>query len=210
MKAKSSAHYQREYRRRLREQGLVKKEVWVLPENAKRLAEYEKLLRDPALAENAGANLGDGYNVEIKRWTTASLFEALAAEELFKGELATVELIDGVEPALHLVMHEFGDLPMFMTVAGDQIIVEAILWPSTEVNDVHAFNDAVLRTHKFFPLSTISLDTLTGGKEYYQMFGALSASSVLPNVIFEIEVLASNVIQATEAYAQYLKTPIEE
>ena len=45
MKAKSSAHYQREYRKRLREQGLVKKEVWILPEHTKRLAVYEKSLR---------------------------------------------------------------------------------------------------------------------------------------------------------------------
>jgi uncharacterized protein YjfI (DUF2170 family) len=36
------------------------------------------------------------------------------------------------------------------------------------------------------------------------MFGALSSSSILDNVVFEIEVLASNVIQATEAYADFL------
>jgi hypothetical protein len=41
MQKKSSAHYQREYRNRLREQGLVKKEVWILPENARRLAMFE-------------------------------------------------------------------------------------------------------------------------------------------------------------------------
>ena len=46
MKAKTSAHYQREYRRRLREMGLVKKEVWILPENGKWLSKFEKLLRD--------------------------------------------------------------------------------------------------------------------------------------------------------------------
>ncbi len=215
MKAKSSAHYQREYRRRLREQGLVKKEVWILPENAKQLARLEMLLREKFEGESLSeldsliADKGVLTMTEVKRWTTTSLYEALAAEPLFAGEQASIELIDGVEPALHLVMHEFGDLPLFLTVAGDQIIVEAVLWSVEEVSDVAAFNDAVLRTHKYFPLSTISLDTLGNGKEYYQMFGALSAMSVLPNVVFEVEVLASNVIQATEAYSNFLKQPLE-
>lgn len=41
------------------------------------------------------------------------------------------------------------------------------------------------------------------------MFGALSATSVLPNIVFEIETLASNVIQATEAYSNFLTTPLQ-
>ena len=217
MKAKSSAHYQREYRRRLREMGLVKKEVWILPENAKQLAVYEKLLRksfagsESSIESTIKSTTEKGVNTmtDIKRWTTSGLYDALAVEPLFAGEQASIELIDGVEPALHMVMHEFGDLPLFLTVSGDQIIVEAVLWSVDEVQDVAAFNDAVLRTHKYFPLSTISLDTLANGKEYYQMFGALSASSVLPNIVFEIEILASNVIQATEAYSNFLKQPVE-
>jgi hypothetical protein len=36
------------------------------------------------------------------------------------------------------------------------------------------------------------------------MFGALSATSILENVIFEIETLADNVIKATEAYGDYI------
>ena len=101
-------------------------------------------------------------------------------------------------------MKEFGDLPVFLTVSGEQIIAESILWAVDEVADVDRFNDAILRTHKFFPLSTISLDSLGSNGDYYQMFGALSSTSLLQNVVFEIEVLASNVIHATEAYAEFL------
>ena len=121
-----------------------------------------------------------------------------------------------MDPAIHISMHEYGDLPVFLTVSGEQIIVEAMLWSIDEVADVNALNDAILRTHKFFPLSTVSLDRIgnsldgTGGSsEYYHMFGALSANSLLENVLLEIEVLASNVIQATEAYAEFMKTPLE-
>ena len=37
------------------------------------------------------------------------------------------------------------------------------------------------------------------------MFGALSSSSSLADVVFEIELLADNVIKATEAYEGHLK-----
>lgn len=212
MKAKSSAHYQREYRRRLREQGLVKKEVWIRPDNTEHLSVIEKILRDRIdmpLDPNKLLRKGEHTMTDLKRWTTDSLYEALQEEELFTSGRASIEVIGGVDPSLHMVMHEYGDLPLFLTVAGDQIIVEALLWPTDEVNDLARFNDAVLRTHKYFPLSTISLDTLSDGKDYYHMFGALSSTSILPNVVFEIETLAVNVIQATEAYSDLIATAKE-
>lgn len=203
---KSSAHYQREYRKRLREQGLVKKEVWILPEHAKRLSNIEKQLRGPVAG---GANTGvKSMEDKMQVWTTESLYEALQQSELIASAAVTIELIEGVEPALHLVMKEFGDLPVFLTVSGEQIIVESVLWSVNDVIDVAGFNEAVLRTHKYFPLSTISLDNLGDGENYYHMFGALSSSSMLANIAFEIEVLASNVIQATEAYSEFLTTSV--
>jgi uncharacterized protein YjfI (DUF2170 family) len=209
MNAKSSAHYQREFRKRLRDAGLVKKEVWIRPENAKLLAYVEKQLRETVdtfdLAITGGKMMIDSANT----WSTESLFDALQGASMFRERKASLELIDGVEPALHITMHEYGDLPIFLTVAGEQIIAESVLWSVDEVVDQAGLNDAVLRTHKYFPLSTISLDTLAHGKEYYHMFGALSSTSDLANVVFEIEVLASNVIQATEAYAEFLQTPYE-
>lgn len=207
MKAKSSAHYQREYRKRLREQGLVKKEVWVLPENAGLLAELEKQLRAPS-----GSSWTKGVSTMTENansWTTSSLYEALKEADLFTSGQAAVELIEGVEPALHIVMYEHGDLPVFLTVSGEQIIVESVLWSVAEVTDVNRFNEAILRTHKYFPLSTISLDHVGKNGDYYHMFGALSSTSILSNVVFEIEVLASNVIQATEAYGEYLSISVE-
>lgn len=212
MKAKSSAHYQREYRRRLRELGLVKKEVWIRPDNTEHLAVIEKILRDrieKPLDPDKLLRKGEHTMTELKRWTTDSLYEALKEEELFTSDRASVELIAGIDPTIHVVMHEYGDLPLFMTVVGDQIIAEALLWSTEEVDDLKRFNDAVLRTHKYFPLSTISLDTLSDGKDYYHMFGALSSTSILPNVVFEIETLAVNVIQATEAYSDLLTTAKE-
>jgi uncharacterized protein YjfI (DUF2170 family) len=207
MQKKSSAHYQREYRNRLREQGFVKKEVWILPENARRLALYEVELRVSAKQRVSRGFMpvkGESRMTDVvNRWTTASLYEALCQAELFASKRAEVELIDGVSPALHITMGEYGDLPLFVTVSGEQIVVEATLWSLSEVSNPALFNETVLRTHKYFPLSTISLDK-NDGDDCYQMFGALSSASSLQDVLFEIEVLASNVIQATEAYSDFL------
>ncbi|WP_039917278.1 YjfI family protein [Cellvibrio mixtus] len=207
MQKKSSAHYQREYRNRLREQGFVKKEVWILPENARRLSLYEMELRVSAkqvVSRGFMPVKGESRMTDVvNRWTTPSLYDALGKSELFAGERAEIELIDGVAPALHITMYEYGDLPLFVTVSGEQIVVEATLWSLSEVTDPALFNETVLRTHKYFPLSTISLDKIDGD-DCYHMFGALSSASSLQDIVFEIEILASNVIQATEAYADFL------
>ena len=207
MQKKSSAHYQREYRNRLREQGLVKKEVWILPENARRLAMLELELRVSAKQVVASGLLpakGESRMTDVvNRWTTASLHDALAKADMFTAKRADLELIEGVSPALHIVMYEYGDLPLFLTVSGEQIVVEAMLWSVSEVNNPALFNETVLRTHKYFPLSNISLDKMDGD-DCYHMFGALSSASSLQDVILEIEMLASNVIQATEAYSEFL------
>lgn len=207
MQKKSSAHYQREYRNRLRELGLVKKEVWILPENARRLAMFELELRVSAKQVVSSGLLpakGESRMTDVvNRWTTASLHDALAKADMFIAKRADLELIDGVSPALHIVMYEYGDLPLFLTVSGEQIVVEAMLWSVSEVNNPALFNETVLRTHKYFPLSNISLDKMDGD-DCYHMFGALSSASSLQDVILEIEMLASNVIQATEAYSEFL------
>jgi uncharacterized protein YjfI (DUF2170 family) len=229
---KSSAHYQREYRKRLRDQGLVKKEVWVLPAYARTLSELEKLLRDDKGLDSAGSDL-TAYVINKlvsnsvskpfdqrregvismaehgKVWTTVSLFEELSKTDFVSSEQVMIELIDGADPTIHLIMGDFGDLPVFLSVSGEQIIVEAVLWSIDEVNDRHRFNETVLRTHKYFPLSTISLDSVGSSGDYYYMFGALSSTSSIQNVLFEIEVLASNVIQATEAYSEFLTISVE-
>jgi len=207
MQKKSSAHYQREYRNRLREQGLVKKEVWILPENARRLALLEMELRVSAKQRVSDVSLltkgEDQMSGIVNRWTTQSLHDALAKADLFASGRAELELIDGVEPVVHVVMNEYGDLPLFLTVSGEQILVEAMLWSAADVKNTAAFNETVLRTHKYFPLSNISLDRMDGD-DCYQMYGALSSASSVQDVIFEIEILASNVIQATQAYSEFL------
>lgn len=199
MVVKTSAHYQREYRRRLREQGLIKKEIWIRPENSDKARALEKELRSGERDVT-----GQLKSMNRPKWLTEALYADICKTPLVKSKRVSVELLEGVDPTIHVVMHEYGDLPLFVTVAGDQVIVEAVLWPTSNVRDAAYFNETVLRTHKYFPLSTISLGQ-RANDDYYLMFGSLSASSDLSDIVHEIEVLASNVIHATEAYADMLR-----
>ncbi len=211
MERRSSAYYQRRHRERLREQGLIKKELWVLSEYADELTAIERRMRRPRDARpQAGGGQGEQVMTEVTMqsssalWVAPALFTAIAASDDVRDGAMSVELIDGAEPGLYLTMHDYGDLPLFMAVVGHQIVVEAMLWPVSQVRDAARFNEEVLRTHKLFPLSTLGIETIDG-EAVYIMFGALSAASSLADVLFEIEALAGNVIRATEAYEWHLQ-----
>lgn len=200
---KNAAYYQRQFRTRMREQGLVKKEVWILPEHAGHLRDIELELRSTNFEQPSGSNL---MTQAQDIWSIQSLYQALTKESLFTNGNASLQLVDGTEPCLEILMKEFGDLPIYLTVSGEQIVADAVLWPFSLVKDAHALNDEVLRTHKLFPLSTISLDRFPDGSDYYTIFGALSSASLVQNIVLEIETLAANAIKATEAYGEHLKT----
>jgi len=204
---KTSAFYQRQHRQRMRDQGFVKKEVWILPRHAALLTQFERQLRRPVAQDlklPGFTNGGLNAMTQPSLWAIVSLHDALQKEVLFQSGEATAELVQGADPSILITLSEYGDLPVYLTLAGEQIIVESLMWPLSDINDVAKFNDEVLRTHKLFPLSTISLDTLPDGNEYYTMFGALSATSLLSNIIFEVETLADNVIKAADAYGTFL------
>lgn len=202
---KSSAFYQQQYRQRLRDQGLIKKEVWILPENTSRLLDIEKQFRQPLVINNQRFNDKQEYN-EMKNnkvWLITDLYDELNNSELVKQGSASIEIIDGVDACLHIIMHEYGDLPLFLSVSNQQIIVEALLWPVDIIKQQSQFNEEILCTRKLFPLSTIAIEKTGDGSVNYIMYGALSATSILSNVIYELETLSDNVIKATEAYEHY-------
>jgi uncharacterized protein len=214
MERRSSAYYQRRHRERLREQGLIKKELWVLSEYADELAAIERQMRQPrgespqaarTVRDKQEEQVMSGMSIESSPlWTALALHTALVASDGVRDGAISIELIDGAEPGLYLTMHDYGDLPIFMAVVGRQIVVEAMMWPVSQVRDAARFNEELLRTHRLFPLSTLGIETIDG-EAVYIMFGALSAASSLPDVMFEIETLADNVIRATEAYEWHLQ-----
>jgi len=204
MATKKPAYYQSKYRDRLREKGYVKREIWIPPD-------YTKVLKDCEAALRAGVmpiipRIGTERKMsQDENWTTESLLAALRqSEPVIAGDIAA-ELVEGADPGILLIMKEFGDLQLLMSVSGSQIIVDTQLWAVEEVGDSAAFNEMILKTHKLFPLSTFGIAVGPDGRDYYEMFGSLSAGSILDSVIFEIETLADNALQAAEAYQSDLK-----
>ena len=204
MASKKSSYYQSRYRARLRENGYVKREIWIPPD-------YTKILKDCETALRAGVmpfipkTVTERKMSEDRNWTTATLYEALAQSETAgEGEIE-VELVEGTDPGILITMTEFGDLPLLMSVSGSQILVDTLLWPVDAVNDPAAFNEMIMKTHKLLPLSTFGIRQGPDGREYYEMFGSLSAGSILESILFEIETLADNAMQAAAAYQSDLK-----
>ncbi len=134
-------------------------------------------------------------------WTTESLFMALEGTEAATSGIIRFELVRGADDSIAATMVEFGDLSIVMSVGTEQLLAQVLLWPVDSLKDPAAFATTALRTHKLMPLSTFGITTGPDGVDYYELFGALSASSKLGNVVLELETLADNAIEAVEAYA---------
>jgi uncharacterized protein YjfI (DUF2170 family) len=200
MARKTSTDYMREMRARLTAAGYVKRELYVLPENAEVLRSIEKVLRQPYLGNRIKL---EEFMTESINWTINTLHSALLELDAVKENDIELTLIQGAEPSLSLTMHNFGGLPVMIAIAGDQILVDSVLVYASQVKDSKAFNDAVLRSRDIFPLSSIGIETING-ETVYSMFGALSAASSLTVIVHEVLTLADNVIRAADAYEDYL------
>lgn len=197
---KSSTDYMREMRQRLKDAGLVKREFWIRPENVDALRGIEKALRQPYLGKRI--NLED-FMTGNTHWTISSLHSALAELELVLQGQIDLSLTDGAETGIRLILKEFGDLPVYLAVVGEQILADTTLIEVSRIKDTAAFNDIVLRSRDLFPLSAVGVERLADGQEVYCLFGALSAASSLTVIVQEVLTLADNVIRAAEAFEDH-------
>ena len=126
-------------------------------------------------------------------WTIGPLDEALGRGDL--AEEIAVERIEGAEPVLIARMRNHGDLPIYLSLAGEQIVVSTLLWPVDEQQDASDFNAFLLKAQKLVPLSNFAI-TDVEGRDYYELIGELSAESSLSMILLELRVLADNAISA--------------
>ena len=92
----------------------------------------------------------------------------------------------------------------WLAISGEQILVESLLFPASEVKDKAALDHEILSTHMVFPLTTVGISNI-GGDEYYTAFGALSAQSKAESIVIEVETLFQNVASFLDAYETHLK-----
>lgn len=207
MEQKTSAHYQRLHRQRLREQGLVKKEVWVLPEYSAVLHLLERQMRQPhAQPGSIAINHQEGSMENSKHHyrTIHALADELRASALAREGKLNIEVFDGAEASVLVTLTDFGDLPVHVALSGEQLVVEAFLWPANQVRDGAGLNAQILRLQKLFPFTTMALEPQAHGGEGYVMFAAMRGNSSTDDILAEVLILADSVIQATEALAPYL------
>ncbi|RCU49501.1 MULTISPECIES: YjfI family protein [Corallincola] len=128
-------------------------------------------------------------------WTTQTLLDAMYELDAITSGEVTVSLVGD---CLAATMHEQGDLPVVISISEDQMLMESVLFPVAVVKDKVALNDEFLRNHKYLPLSTVAIETING-EDHYVLFGALSATSTIENVMLELTSLADNVLTVAEA-----------
>ena len=128
-------------------------------------------------------------------WTVKSLADALTRSPLVRQDEMTVRVVEGADPVLLIRMHEQGDLPIYLSVGADQIVVSALLWPVDEQEHQDKFNVFLLKAQKLVPLSNFGITTVAG-RDYYELFGELSCKTTLQTVIIELRMLGENAIRA--------------
>ncbi|GAB5380331.1 MAG: hypothetical protein Alis3KO_09830 [Aliiglaciecola sp.] len=95
-------------------------------------------------------------------------------------------------------------LDAWLAISGEQIIVESLLFSTSEVKDKNALNEEILKTHMLFPLTTVGISTVAD-EEYYVAFGALSSQSKAESVMIEVATLFHNVAAFLDAYQDHLR-----
>ena len=189
----------REERQRL---GLVKLELWVPPGAKTDIQAAARAIitassRGPALLKNPDPPQGSLQmdHVIDTDWSVKSLSEALSETRLLRDGELTARVLEGTEPVLQITMHEFGDLPIFLSVGAEQIVVSALLWPVDEQKDQPGFNVFLLKAQKLVPLSNFGITTVAG-RDFYELFGELATTSSLEDILIELRMLAENAIEA--------------
>ena len=196
----TGAEYQKLFRQRMAEQGLVRKDAWILPEHAAVLFAVAKALQIPGTR----IQIQEGITTMAQKIESAqSLRDKLAVQ--FAGKPVEITLLQGIDSVVQLKLGDHGDLPISVAIAGEVIIAQAVLWPESQVKDTATFNRQVMLSEKLFGLANISLDRGPDGQIYYVAYGALRAESTPEDIAYEIEALAHSVLDIAETFRPYLK-----
>jgi uncharacterized protein YjfI (DUF2170 family) len=199
----------RAWRKARRDAGMVKLEFWV-PQGCRddvRAAVHaivNESTRGPALAPrrsrptstpSTGADPHMDAVIETA-WTVPAVKAALEDSALVREGELTARVLEGADPVLLVTMHEYGDLPIYLSVGGAQIVVSVLLWPVSEQTDTARFNEFLLKAQRVVPLSNFAITTV-GDQDVYELMGELSSKTTLQTILIELRTLAENAIDAT-------------
>lgn len=125
-------------------------------------------------------------------WTAGSLAQAVGALDPSDGLSAAH--VDGSD-VLEVTVASAGDFILHVAVGEAQILTSAMLWPRDSQEDPEAFEAMMLRTHKaLLPLCALSIDTVDG-REFYELFGAVSRSASIGEILEEFSLIAESALE---------------
>lgn len=195
------------WRRARRAAGMVKMEFWApaaVRDDIKAAvrAIVTDSTRSPSLRPRSTAIPRSGAHHQMDAvietpWTVPAIKSALETSELVREGELSVRVLEGADPVLLATMHEYGDLPIYLSVGGAQIVCSVLLWPVAEQPDTAAFNEFLLKAQRIVPLSNFAI-TNVGGEDIYELMGELSCKTTLQTILIELRTLAENAIDATE------------
>ena len=200
----------RAWRKARRDAGMIKLEFWV-PQDCRddvRAAVHAIVTdgtRGPQLAPRRSRTTSSSPStgadplmdaVIETAWTVPAIKAALDDSALVREGEMTLRVLEGADPVLLATMHEYGDLPIYLSVGGAQIVCSVLLWPVSEQSDTARFNEFLLKAQRVVPLSNFAITTV-GDQDVYELMGELSSKTTLQTILIELRTLAENAIDAT-------------
>ena len=130
------------------------------------------------------------------------LLKDLAENQLSDGTSLSIEMFDGDNAVACIKVEDREEFPIYMTVDEGQILCITYLFGDNQVvqSKRAEMAEVMLMMNVSIPLSAFSKI----GNQYI-MFGALSPSSSIAEILHEIELLSDNVLDAIDAVSEYLQ-----
>lgn len=134
--------------------------------------------------------------------TLEQLIKDLTAKPLSDGSQLSIEMFDGENTVACIKVEDREEFPVYMTLDEGQILCITYLFGDDQVDPDKraAMAEAMLIMNVSIPLSAFSKIG-----DQYIMFGALSPKASIDELLYEIELLSDNVLEAIEAVEDYLK-----
>lgn len=206
IKETGSKSRQARWMQKLRSQGLERCEVMVP-------REFKPVIHRVADALRNGGTVLIGPSKDWREvmsevdvpWTTKTLYDAIVGMNVITPAEATVEVVSGADPVVRFVMHEVGDLVVYVSVSGEQIVTSTLLWPRSQQENPVEFEGMMLRNHKkYLPLASLGIVSLAN-EEWYELFGSMSARSSLAGIATEIRTIADNAVELSAELGPHAK-----
>ncbi|MDH5232745.1 MAG: YjfI family protein [Nitrosopumilus sp.] len=127
-------------------------------------------------------------------------------EEVRQGLEFDFQPLPGDVDVMQVTIKEREEMPVYMTMADNQLLCICYLWDESQVNadKKHEMSDAMLRMNVPMPLSSFAIIPSEERGDQYAIFGAMSLNSSSEDIALELATLSDNAIDAIEVMSEYL------